>query len=451
MFIRPVPCPSRGIIPVIARRWLVPLCLVGWGAVAGLIAAEAAELKQIKAPPEPDAGQVIALVGGRLIDGRGGEPIENSVVVVQGSRIVAAGGQEAVTIPPTASRIDVSGSSVLPGLIDTHFHSQNDIVRPIEYELKRGITTFRDPGHPFRFYDAVKGANRTFPRIFLCGAHLDAHPPAYPDQAIVIEDAEHARRTVQAHVEGGASAIKIYMRLPVEHIAAACAAANQLGVAVTAHLELVDADQAIGAGVRGIEHITSFGTVLADPAVAAKFKAAVGAESNARRELRHWLWSTLDLENSPRTKPLIDLLVREDVFVSPTLAVFEKRAGEKKASATDAVGFVNMVKFTGMCRRGGAKVVVGSHTSGPHAEVGRAYQRELELLIDAGLSPLEVITAATQDGALFLGVGKELGTIESGKLADLIVVEGDPSRDIQAMRKVQRVMLNGVWQQEPVK
>jgi imidazolonepropionase-like amidohydrolase len=421
-------------------RWVF-LALVYWP-------ADAADLREIKAPPEAPPDSVLAIVGARLIDGRGGKPVENAVVVVRGTKIVDVGPLDRVNIPGEAKRLDANGLSVLPGLIDSHFHSQHDVIRPVEFELKHGITTFRDPGHPFRFYNEARAVEATMPRIFLCGGHLDADPPAWPDQAVVITDADHARRAVNDHVDAGASAIKVYMRLPVEHIAAACEAAEKRGVLVTAHLELVDADDAIRAGLRGIEHVTSFGTALAEPAVAAEFKARVGADSGARHQLRHWLWSSLDLDASPRVKPMLDLVVEKRVFVSPTLAVFEKRRGAKGASDADAAGFANMLKFVGLCHRAGAKVVVGSHTSAPHAETGRAYQRELELLVEAGLSPLEAITAGTLHNAQFFGIDGRLGSIEPGKLADLVLVEGDPSRDIGAMKEVRRVMLNGVWQGE---
>jgi imidazolonepropionase-like amidohydrolase len=431
--------------PVILRRLAISALLLS--GVSG--PAYAGDLQEIKPPPQPPPGSLMAIVGGRLIDGRGGEPLENAIVVVRGSKIVAAGPEGQVTIPSEAKRFEANGLSVLPGLIDSHFHSKNDVIRPVEYQLKHGITTFRDPGHPFRFYEAVRAAETTMPRIFLCGAHLDAHPPAYPDQAIVITDAEHAARTVNAHVDAGASAIKIYMRLPLEHIAAACEAAAKRGVTVTAHLELVDADAAIRAGVRGIEHVTSFGTALAEPEATAKFKAAVGDDSAARHQLRHWLWSTVDLDRSSRVKSLVDLVVKERVFVSPTLAVFEKRTGQKGASESDGIGFANMLKFVGQCHQAGAKVVVGSHTTAPHAEVGRAYQRELELLVESGLSPLDAITAGTFNNAQFFGADERLGSIEPGKLADLILIEGDPSREIGAMKNVRHVILNGIWQREP--
>jgi len=285
--------------------------------------------------------------------------------------------------------------------------------------------------------------------VFLCGGHLDGPPPVWPDQAVLIRDEDHARRTVNEHVNHGASAIKVYFRLPLEHIKAACEAARHRGVLVTAHLELVNADDAIRAGVRGIEHVTSFGTALAEPKYAGQFQTKVRADSNARNELRHWLWSTIDLETSSRVKPLLDLIVDKDVFVSPTLAIFERRAGEKDGTPDDARAFATMLRFVGLCHRAGAKVVVGSHTAAPFAETGRAYQRELELLIQAGMTPLEAITAGTLQNARYFGISDRLGTIEPGKTADLILVEGDPSGDIDALKNVRHVMLNGRWIGEP--
>jgi imidazolonepropionase-like amidohydrolase len=350
-----------------------------------------------------------------------------------------------ITIPADALRVDARGMSVLPGLIDSHFHSRLNLITPVTYELHRGITSFRDPGHPFHFYDPVLRTALMMPRVFLCGAHLDGPPPVWPDQAIVIRDASHARQTVNEHVDGGASAIKVYFRLPLEHISAVCEEAKERNVLVTAHLELVDADQAIHAGVRGIEHVTSFGTTLASPENVARFKQAVTLDSGARREMRHWLWSTLDLERSVRSKRLIELLIEKEVYVSPTLAIFERRNGAKEGTKEQERAFGNMLQFMSACYEAGVRIVVGSHTSAPFAEKGRAYQRELELLIDCGMTPLEAITAGTLVNARFFGVEDRLGTVEMGKLADLLIVEGDPSKQIDDLVRVQKVMLNGRW------
>ena len=135
--------------------------------------------------------------------------------------------------------MDVSGMSILPGMLDTHFHSVNDLLRPVDFLLKRGVTSFRDPGHPLRFYQALRQTELPMPRAFLCAAHLDYHPAIWPQQAVLITDASHARRTVHEHVDNDASGIKIYFRLPLEFYPAVCEAAKERGVPVTVHLELV--------------------------------------------------------------------------------------------------------------------------------------------------------------------------------------------------------------------
>ena len=396
-------------------------------------------------PAQPDPETLTAIVGGRLIDGHGGAPVENSVVVIQGSKIVAAGPSTEVKAPEGARLLIAGGLSILPGLVDTHFHSRDSVEIPIEFELKKGITSFRDPGHPFKYYIVPLLSQASLPRIFLCGGHLDGIDPIHRDQAIRVESVRHAKQAVGWHVKRGASAIKVYFMLPLEHIAATCEAAEEHGVLVTAHLELVDADDAIEAGVRGMEHITSFGTALANPEDAAHFKAEVRADPNQRRPLRPWLWSRIDLDNNPRLKPLLDLIVETGTFVSPTIAIFEAQRGKQNATEDQVQGFERMMEFITHCHEAGAKIVVGSHTRAPFADPSYAFQREMELLVDAGMTPLEVITSATKTGAEFFGIEERLGTIEAGKTADLVMIEGTPDQDIAAMRNVRRVMLNGRW------
>jgi len=175
-------------------------------------------------PADPNSN--IAIVGGRLIDGNGGTPLEDSCVVVKGNRIVAVGRRGQTDIPDNATVIDASGKSVLPGLFDTHFHSRDSVELPIEFELNNGITSFRDPGHPFKYYTTLLATEQRIPRVFLCGGHLDAPPVVWPDQARVITSAEEAKEAVRRNVGLGASAIKVYFRLPLEHIRAACVAAK---------------------------------------------------------------------------------------------------------------------------------------------------------------------------------------------------------------------------------
>ena len=107
--------------------------------------------------------------------------------------------------------------------------------------------------------------------------------------------------------------------------------------------------------------------------------------------------------------------------------------------------FRQMEAFVRLVHAAGAKVVVGSHSDVPHAKRGWAYQRELELLVESGLTPMEAIVAGTMENARFFRIADRLGSVEPGKLADLVLVDGDPLKDISNMRRVKRVMLNGRW------
>ena len=404
----------------------------------------AASLREINLSRTPDTNHVSAIVGATLIDGRGGPPVADAVVIVRGEKIETVGTRISTPIPYGAEVFDATGLTLLPGLIDSHFHIERDYQLP-RLVLSHGVTSVRDPGQWIEVYQPIRQSTLQQPRCFVAGPHLDRPPHAYPRDAFAVTNADETRRAVNRFVDQGASVIKVYFRLPLELISVACEAAHQRGVPVTAHLELVDADAAIRAGLDGIEHITSFGTALAEPADAEYFRAAVMRDNEARRPGRYELWSKLDLDHSPRVKALLDLIVQRKIFLSPTLAVFERRRGDKGVTEVEARGYENMLKFARLCHRAGATFVVGSHSSVPKAERGWAYQRELELLVECGLTPAEAITAATLNNARFFRVDARFGTIEPGKLADLVLLDGDPLRDIKAMRQVKRVMLNGQW------
>jgi imidazolonepropionase-like amidohydrolase len=237
--------------------------------------------------------------------------------------------------------------------------------------------------------------------------------------------------------------IKVYFGLSIGMIREICTTAHHYGVPVTAHLEITNAKDAIDCGLDGIEHITSFGTCLLPMRETEMYKQKVMKDFNARRRGRYEVWNSLHLENNPKVDSLIEFLSEKKTFVSATLAVFERRAD--KSDSIEVNGFANMMKFAGMANKAGVRFVVGSHTFVSYADFGFAYFREMELLNEAGLSNMQVLRAATLENARFFRIDERLGSIEKGKLADLILVEGDPLQDIKAMRNIKRVMLNGVW------
>lgn len=403
-------------------------------------------LTEVNPPHVPFNKKPIVISGALLIDGTAQEIIRNSVIVVDRNRIIEVGRKGGIEIPDDADYFDASGYTIMPGLIDAHFHIINNNER-MNMMLKNGVTTFRDPGHPIRFYQSLNFADQPLPRVFVTGAHLDGYPGVYKNQAVLVQNGEHARKTVYKHLMQGSSGIKIYFRLPLEFYAPIIQAAHMNGIPVFAHLELVRADDAIIAGLDGIEHVTSCGTVLADPEEARRFQDIVWKNSDARREWRYRLWSTIDLSEQ-RVKDLIDLMVEKEVFFSPTLTTFERRAGDKGVEEYEVKGFENMLKFVGMAHKAGVKVVIGSHNSGSHALSGMAYQREMELFVEAGMKPMEVIYSSTLLNAQYFRSSGRIGSIEKGKLADLILVDGNPLEDISVMKNISRVMLNGMWVSE---
>jgi len=385
--------------------------------------------------------KTIVISDATLIDGSGGDLIQNSLVIIKNDIIDFVGDVGEAEIPEGADFFDAKGMTLLPGLIDAHFHGATADM-PTTF-LKKGVTSVRDPGAWNETYDVARQSGKAVPRLFLTGPHIDKYPPAYPKNSYLIQDPMEGRIAVNKFADRGATAIKVYFRLSTAMIAAICDAAHKKGIPVTAHLEITNAIDAINVGLDGIEHITSFGTALSSPREEEKYKNKIMGDNSARDRGRYEVWNTLDIDDNPLVDPLVQLLVEHETFVSPTLAVFERQAD--KGDSIEVSGFANMLKFTGKVKKGGGRVVVGSHTWVPYAETGNAYYREMELLKDAGLSNMDVIIAATLENARFFSVDERLGSIEKGKIADLILLRENPLEDLKAMGTIEKVMLNGVF------
>lgn len=405
-------------------------------------AAAAAPIRAMNESTLPAGSTTIAITGATLIDGNGGPALADAVVIVSGNVIQAVGKAGAVAIPDDAERIDASGQTLMPGLIDAHFHLVRDEAPALF--LSRGVTSMRDPGAWIESYEAARALDKPNPRLFLTGPHLDMWPPAYPENSWILQDPEEARIAVNRFVDQGASAIKVYFRLSIALIREVCSTAHARGIPVTAHLEIADAREAIRAGLDGIEHITSFGTALLPDREGETYRQRILADNSARRQGRYEAWNDIDID-SPQADSLIRFLADRGTFVCPTLGAFEYRFSEKKQDSVSVAGFERMLAFTGKAYRGGARMVVGSHGAVPYGGFGWAYQNEMELLAEAGMVPADIIVAATMENARFFRIENRLGSIEPGKQADLLLLDGNPLEDIRAMRQVARVMLNGTW------
>ena len=427
----------------------------------------------------------VVLVNVRIVDGTGAPAIENGRLVIERDRIVRVGPAAATAIPAGAETVDLSGRTVIPGLIDSHFHIESDPKLALR-QLSHGVTAFRDPGQWDEKFDELRRMiaedGIPGPRIFTTGPHIDGDNPAYPADSVVARDAEEARRHAEASVARGASALKIYYRLPFAGAKAVIDVCNARRIPCTAHLELLDARELIAAGLHGIEHITSFGVSLLPRREAEAYRQAVLKSNDARRDGRYRLFAAADLDG-PLARALYATLRERKPFLDATLAVFERRppsplapagfggtspppsppassgfgvtnpppspaaaaGAQPDLAAIRAAGFAKMKQLTRRAAREGARVVVGGHTEVPFAGRGEAPWREMELLVESGFTPLEAITAATTTAAAFLYRGSELGSLRAGFAADIVVLRGQPDRDVSAVRTVERVMVAGRW------
>lgn len=401
-------------------------------------------------------GQVRTLVldNVRVIDGTGAAPIEHGRIVIQGDRIAQVGA--ALEAPPGAEIVDLAGRTVVPGLIDLHFHIENDPKLALR-QLSHGVTSFRDPGQwEEKFVELrrmIAADGLAAPRIFTAGPHIDGEHPAYPADAVVARDPEEARRFAERNIDQGATSLKIYFRLPLASARAVIDVCVARHVPCTAHLEILDARDLLLAGLQGIEHITSLGSGLLPRVQREAYRQAVLADNDARRDGRYEMFSHLPLDG-PDAEALYEVLRARHPWIDPTLAVFEQRATPPASTtprpsaaktAMYVAGFENMKRLAHRVALEGARIVVGGHSTVPFAARGEAPWREMELLVESGFTPLEVIHAATGTAAGFLYREQDLGTLQPGRFADLVVLSGDPIRNIAEIRTVQRVMAGGRW------
>jgi imidazolonepropionase-like amidohydrolase len=402
-------------------------------------------------PPTPSQAVGPLVVHALLvIDGTGRAPIVDAVIVVEGGKITAIGQAEAVATPRGAAQLNAPGKTVIPGLIDMSVESYADWMHPLF--LRHGVTTVRDVGSHLdvilihRRRSQKPGAKR--PRLFACGPVIDGPNSSLPAWITrKVATADEARAVGRELLARQVDCLKVAVQLTPPQVQAIVEEAAPYGVPVTAQLgTMTTAAEAVALGVTGLERALGVDHRLAttqELQALARLLAAKGVFVVPTLVLNEQLSRLLDPDL--RQDPLLQHvpLALFDLWDAPygvgqwteAHSAQHRRILSRKKARLEEFARVN------------GRVVAGSATPHPYVLPGAGLQRELELLVEAGLTPMQAISAATRVAAESLGQEARLGTLEVGKLADLVILGGNPLEDIRQVRQVEVVLRDGqtVW------
>jgi imidazolonepropionase-like amidohydrolase len=416
---------------------------------------------------------VVALTHARVIDGTGAPPRADQTIVIRDGSIAAVGSALSVTPPAGATLVDLTGRSVIPGLVMMHEHlyytTGPGVYGQLGASFSRlylagGVTTMRTAGNVNGIMDI--NLARRIAAGELPGPDIDATAPYVNGpstflQMHTLKTAEEARRHVAYWNDQGATSVKAYMQISRDALKAAIEEAHRRNMKVTGHLCSVTYGEAADLGIDDLEH----GFVASTDFVADKQPDVCPGQGRGQQTV-----AALD-ENGAPFKTLVRKLVDKRVALTSTLTVFEtltrgrpmppglevltpqlqdafRRAYDRAQQNTQSVYATLFPKNMALERafvNAGGLLIAGTDPTGAGGVVpGYSDQRQIELLVDAGFSPLEAISIGTLNGAKYLGRDARMGSIATGKQADLVVINGDPSATIADIRKAETVFKRGV-------
>ena len=422
---------------------------------------------------------VVALTHVRVIDGTGAAPREDQTVILRGGNIAAMGGFGQTAVPEGATTIDLTGKSVIPGLVMVHEHlyypNGPGVYGQLGESFSRlylsgGVTTMRTGGNVNGFMDLnmaklVETGQKPGPAIDATAPYLNG--PNSFIQMRTLKGPEDARRQVQYWTDEGATSLKTYMQITRGELAAAVNEAHRRRIKVTGHLCSVTYAEAAGLGIDNLEH----GFFAATDFVTDKKPDVCPGQGTGQKTI-----AALD-ENGAPFKALVKTLVDRKVALTSTLTVFETftpgrpkppglevltpqlreqfeqtyaRTAQNKDSIYTTLFPKGMALERAFVKAGGLLIAGTDPTGGGGVIPGFANQRQVELFVDAGFTPLEAISMSTMNGAKYLGRDARVGSLAVGKQADLVVIDGNPAATIADIRRVETVFKQGIGY-DPVK
>jgi imidazolonepropionase-like amidohydrolase len=445
-----------------------------------LVFSSALCFAQPGAPPIKDfirvpAG-VIALEHVRLIDGTGAAAKSDQTILISGDKITAIAPSASTQVPAGATRLDFSGYSAIPGLVGMHDHlfypAAGGLYHNMPFSFPRlylaaGVTTIRTTGSIEPYFDlelkrGIDEGKLVGPKINMTGPYLEGEG-SFTRQLHALQGPEDARHTVDYWVGEGAHSFKAYMYITRAELKAAIDEAHKHNIKVTGHLCSVGFREAAELGIDDLEHGLEVDTeFFPDKQPDACPNATQAAAAAAKLEI-----------TSEPIQAMIRTLVAHHVAVTSTLPVFEQgvasrpdepqkvldvlsddarkayQANRARVAQTNdsprPVMFQKEMEFERAYVKAGGTLLAGLDPTGIGGIVaGFGDQREIELLVEAGFTPLEALKISSLNGAQFLGEADHIGSLAAGKQADIVIVKGDPSAKIADIENVEVVFKDGV-------
>ena len=414
----------------------------------------------------------LAISGGRLIDGYGGLPVHNAVVLVAGDRITGIGDVNSVVIPDGVKTLDVNGMTILPGLWESHGHlfhagEGDPATFPDKFKsqagsimaavartsLLSGITTFRDTGGPIHEQLAleadIEAGRLPGPRLFLAGPVLHQHNPAIPTtkKDYLIGSPAEAKQVTKKVISLGVDHVKVARFWDLDILKVIVDTAHQAGLGVDADVRHMNAYRtAIEAGVDRLHHVFTADPLSDYSAGDVRFLVRgikpppTGPMANILRG--PYIVPTIEMRQAyvrvfefPETldHPRFQQQYSTDVYAhllgswkNPTAVPWGIGAPERIKVAKR--------KLKTFIAAGGREQIVAGTDAGSPFNMHSPLTREMQHYLEAGLTPMEVIQSATLRAAQLQGVEKDLGTVTEGKFADMVIVDGDPLQDITLLQ-----------------
>ena len=405
-----------------------------------------------------DGEGVVILTGATVIDGTGSAPKPNTTVIVNANKIANvitdySKYDDYYYSIHNANVLNLTGKYIIPGLVDMHAHvagvlknsyNQTESENMLKMLLAYGVTTIRNPGGPTDQSVALKqNVNKgkiKGPQIFTAGRLINDPRIPIPFVEKQVKTEQEVRQEVHLQAAVGVDYVKLYVGLTPNLVRAAINEAHHNGLKVIGHLYLTSWTDAANLGIDALTH-----GIPVSPYLLPKDKQRTFIE-NGLGPFDHFLWLSLVNLNSSNNggsteiNEMIKSLVTHRVPIDPTLDIYEAMLKDDK---NDQYLWPKVLRLIKMMYENGVEILSGTDIPNFGLLPGRSLHHELELLVEAGINPLDVIKIATRNGADALGILNRVGTIENGKEADMIVLAANPINNISNTKKIEAIINDG--------